>query len=434
MSKTKIKSIYARRVLDSRGLPTIEVEVTLNYNAQGRAIAPTGFSIGTGEAVDLRDKKIESSGFGVNHAIENVNYKIATLLKGQDASEQTKIDNLLINLDATADKSHLGSNAMIATSLAIAQASAAANKMPLWKYLYNKKNSSEELFLPLPQVQIFGGGVHANKRVDVQSYMVSAIGAETFTQALDWSSNVFHAASNLMNKAGKFVGVADEGGLWPEFETNEEGLEFLLHAIEDTGLKPGRDMAISLDIAASEFGNKDNYKLTCDGKLLSSDDLSGMLIDWIEKYPIISIEDPLAEGDKEGLVRFTWAVGKRVQVIGDNYLVTRASRIRNAARYKTCNAVMIKPNQVGTLTETKLALDAARKAKFGTIISTRSGETEDLSVVHLAVGWGIDQLKIGSITRGERTAKWNEVLRISEKLENGGHISPKAKFPWHNKK
>ena len=433
VSKTKIKSIHARRVFDSRGLPTIEVEITLNYNTQGRAIAPSGLSIGTGEAVELRDRGKEFGGFGVNCAVEIVNNQIAPVLKGHDASDQTKIDKLLIELDATVDKSQLGSNAMIATSLATAQATATAFKIPLWKYLYKTNKSSEELFLPLPQIQIFGGGVHASKRVDIQSYMVTAIGAENFIQALDWSSNVYHAASQLMKKAGKSFGVADEGGLWPEFKTNEEALDILLHAIENAGLRPGLDMAISLDISASEFGSKDNYQLDRDGKLLSSDDLSGMLIDWIEKYPIISIEDPMAEGDKEGLVRFTWAVGKKVQVIGDNNLVTRASRIRNAARDNTCNAIMIKPNQVGTLTETKLALDTARKANFGTIISARSGETEDVTVVHLAVGWGIDQLKIGSITRGERTAKWNEILRISETLENGGRISPWARFPWRTK-
>lgn len=432
MSKTKIKSTHARQVLDSRGLPTVEVEITLNYNAQGRAIAPTGLSTGTGEAVELRDGGKDFGGLGVNCAIETVNSKIANLLKGQDSSDQSTIDKLLIDLDATVDKSHLGSNAMIATSMAVAQASASAKRMALWKHLNEIKKSSEEVFLPLPQIQIFGGGVHASRRVDIQSYMVIAIGAETFAQALEWSSKVYHAASQLMKKDGKFLGVADEGGIWPEFETNESALDLILRAIENSGLTPGQDMAISLDISASQFGSKDNYNLTRDQKMLSSDDLSGMLVDWIERYPIVSIEDPMAEGDKEGLIRFTWAVGKRVQVIGDDFLVTRASRIRNAARDGACNAVMIKPNQAGTLTETLAALEAAHKANFGTIASARSGETEDVSIIHLAVGWGINQLKIGSITRGERTAKWNEGQRIAESLENGGRLAPRSKFPWNN--
>jgi enolase len=430
VSKTKIKSTHARQVFDSRGLPTIEVEITLNYNAQGRAIAPTGLSTAIGEAVELRDKGESFSGLGVNCAIESVNNKIADILKGQDASDQSKIDKLLIELDATVDKSHLGSNAMIATSMAVAHASASARKISLWKHLKDIKKSSEEVFLPLPQIQIFGGGVHASKRVDIQSYMVVAIGAETFAQALEWSSNVYQAASLLMKKSGKYLGVADEGGLWPEFETNEAAIELILRAIEISGLRPGQDMAISLDVSASQFGNKDNYNLTRDKKTLSSDELSGKLVDWIERYPIVSIEDPMAEGDKEGLIRFTWAVGKRVQVIGDNFLVTRASRILNAARNGACNAVMIKPNQAGTLTETLAALNAAQKVNFGTIASARSGETEDVSIIHIAVGWGINQLKIGSITRGERTAKWNEGQRIAEDLENGGRLAPRSSFPW----
>jgi enolase len=263
--------------------------------------------------------------------------------------------------------------------------------------------------------------------------MVTAIGAETFNQALEWSSDVYHAAAKLMDKAGKLKGVADEGGLWPEFDTNEQALDILLQAIEAAGLTPGQEIAISLDIAASHFGSKDNYRLTRDGKILDSDSLSGMLVNWIEHYPIISIGDPLAEGDKEGLIRFTWAVGKRVQVVGDDFLVTRASRIRNAARDGACNAVMLKPNQAGTLTETRAALNAANKAGFGAILSARSGETEDVSIIHLAVGWGINQLRIGSITRGERTAKWNEGLRISESLNNGGLLAPRSRFPWGNR-
>ncbi len=432
MSNTKIKSTCARRVWDSRGRPTVEVEITLNYNARGRAIAPAGASTGTGEAVERRDGGEAFGGFGVENAIAAVNGEIAGALKGQDATKQAAIDKVLIDLDGTADKSRLGANAMIATSLAVAHAAAAARKVPLWQYLFDQENTAGDPFLPLPEIQIFGGGAHAGGRVDVQDYMVTAVGAETFAQALEWTADVYRAAVRLMDDEGKLQGVADEGGLWPDFDDNEQALGMLLRAIEAAGLTPGRDMAISLDIAASQFGTKGRYRLARDERTLDSDGLSGMLVDWVERYPIVAIEDPMAEGDKEGMVRFTWAVGKRVQVIGDDFLVTSAARIRTAARDGACNAVLIKPNQAGTLTETRAALEAARKAGFGAIVSARSGESEDVSIVHLAVGWGIEQLKVGSITRGERTAKWNEGLRIADMLDDGGHLPPRSRFPWRN--
>ena len=430
MSNTKIKSTYARRVWDSRGRPTVEVEITLNYNAQGRAIAPAGASTGTGEAVERRDGGEAFGGFGVQGAIAAVNGEIASALKGLDTSDQAAIDKTMIDLDATADKSRLGANAMIATSMAVAHAAAAARKVPLWKYLFDQEKTSSSPFLPLPEIQIFGGGAHAGGRGDVQDYMVIAIGAETFAQALEWTADVYRAAVRLMDDAGKLQGVADEGGMWPNFDDNEQALDMLVRAIEAAGLTPGRDMAISLDIAASQFGTKGSYHLAREDKTLDSDGLSGMLVDWIERYPIIAIEDPMAEGDKEAMVRFTWAVGKRVQVIGDDFLVTSAERIRTAARDRACNAVLIKPNQAGTLTETRAALEAARKAGFGAIVSARSGESEDVTIVHLAVGWGVDQLKVGSITRSERTAKWNEGLRIADMLEGGGLLPPRSRFPW----
>ncbi len=432
MSNTKIKSTHARRVWDSRGRPTVEVEITLNYNAQGRAIAPAGASTGTGEAVERRDGGEAFGGFGVEDAIASVNGEIAATLKGRDAADQAAIDKVLIDLDATADKSRLGANAMIATSMAVAHASAAVRKVPLWRYLFDREKTVQAPFLPLPEIQIFGGGAHAGGRVDVQDYMVTAVGAETFAQALEWSANVYRAAHRLMGDAGKLHGIADEGGLWPDFDDNEQPLDMLVRAIEAAGLTPGRDMAISLDIAASQFGSKGRYRLAREDRTLDSDGLSGMLVDWVERYPIAAIEDPMAEGDKEGMVRFTWAVGKRVQVIGDDFLVTSAARIRAAARDAACNAVLIKPNQAGTLSETRAALDAARKAGFGAIVSARSGETEDATIVHLAVGWGIEQLKVGSITRGERTAKWNEGLRIADSLGDGGRLAPRSRFPWRN--
>ena len=438
MSKTRIKTTHARQVWDSRGRPTVEVEITLRYGAKGRAIAPAGASMGTGEAGELRDGGDAFAGLGVENAVQSVTGEIAKALKGKDAADQGSIDKLLIDLDGTADKSRLGGNAMIATSMAAAHATAAAQRMPLWQSLRESEGLPAPEFLPLPEIQIFGGGAHAGSRVDIQDYMVIAIGADSFAQALDWTAQVYRAAAALMADAGGLQGVADEGGLWPNFNSNEEALEMLMRAIEAAGLTPGQDMGVSLDIAASQFGNKGEYRLARDRRTLDSDDWSGVLVDWVERYPIVAIEDPLAEGDKEGMVRFTWAVGKRVQVIGDDFLVTSAGRIRTAARDGACNAVLIKPNQAGTLTEARAALDAARQAGFGTIVSARSGETEDVSIVHLAVGWGIRQLKVGSITRGERTAKWNEGLRIAGALaammgEDGngdGPLPPAGNFPW----
>lgn len=443
MSKTRIKSTHARRVWDSRGRPTVEVEITLRYGAKGRAIAPSGASIGTGEAVELRDGGDAFGGFGVEAAVAAVNGEIAPAVRGRDVTDQEALDKLLIGLDGTADKSRLGANALIATSLAAAQAAACSQRLALWQYLRQAEGETGTPVMPLPEIQIFGGGAHAGRRVDIQDFMVIAIGADSYAQALDWTAGVYRAAARLMEDGGLLQGVADEGGLWPAFDNNEDALDMLTRAIEAAGFAPGRDMAISLDIAASGFGSKGKYKLARDAKLLDSDGLSGLLVDWIERYPIVAVEDPLAEGDKEGMVRFTWAVGKRVQVIGDDFLVTRAERIRKAARDGACNAALIKPNQAGTLSETRAAMKAARKAGFGTIISARSGESEDTAIVHLAVGWGAGQLKVGSITRGERTAKWNEGLRIAETLGvpgggdnkegpggEDGPLPPASSFPW----
>jgi enolase len=433
MSNTVIKSIRARRVWDSRGRPTIEVEIALRYGAIGRAIAPAGASLGSGEAVDRRDGGTAFGGYGVDNAVAAVNGAIAERLKGLDAADQQVVDKALIDLDGTSDKSRLGGNTLIATSMAAAHAAAAAMKLPLWKYL--RGDDLEPVYLPLPEVQIFGGGVHADGRVDVQDFMVVAVGASSYAQALAWTAEVYRAAAGLMADEGRLAGVADEGGLWPAFDRNEDAIETLLRAVEKAGFRPGEDMAISLDVAASSFGSKNRYRLARDGVELSSDELSGLLVDWVERYPIVAVEDPMAEGDKEGMIRFTWAVGKRVQVIGDDFLVTSAKRIRAAARDKACNAALIKPNQVGTLTEAKAALEAARKARFGAILSARSGESEDVSVVHLAVGWGAQQLKVGSIVRGERTAKWNEGLRIADALAGpkgagDGPLPPRSAFPW----
>ncbi len=429
MTATTIVSVRARRVWDSRGRPTVEAEIGLEGGAMGRAIAPAGASVGGGEARDLRDGGSAFGGFDVTRALAGVQGEIAKALGGRDVADQEGLDRVLIALDGTKDKSRLGGNALIAVSLAAVHAAAAAKREPLWRYLAGTRTCR----LPLPEIQIFGGGAHAGRRVDVQDFMAVAIGAADYTQALDWTAEVYRAAGELMAKTGILHGVADEGGFWPAFANNEAALEMLVRAIERAGLVPGRDVAISLDIAASELGRRGKYRLASENRELDSDGMSEMLLGWIARYPIVSIEDPLAEDDDLGLARFTKAAGARVQVVGDDFLATDAARIREAAAKGACNTALIKPNQAGTLTETKTALDAARKARWGAIVSARSGETEDVSIVHLAVGWGVTQLKVGSFARSERMAKWNEGLRIAENLGGRGALPPRDSFPWGQK-
>jgi len=438
LSKNHIKNVHARQVWDSRGRPTVEVEITLRYGAIGRAIAPAGASTGSGEVLERRDGGTRHGGFGVSGALDAVNGEIRTLLKGKRIDDQAEIDRLLLELDGTEDLSRLGGNAIIATSMAAQHAAAAAEKLPLWQYLGAFQGNCAANTLPLPEIQIFGGGAHAGRRVDVQDFMVIAVGATSYAEALEWTADVYRAAGDIMTETGRLQGVADEGGFWPAFDNNEDALETLTRAIEKSGHRPKEDVAISLDIAASEFGTGGNYRLARDNRELGSDSLSGMLVDWTERFPVVSIEDPLGEDDADGMIRFTWAVSKRVQVVGDDFLVTNADRVVRAAKDKACNAVLIKPNQAGTLSRTKAAFDAAKTAGYGAIISARSGETEDTTIVHLGVGWGVKQLKVGSFARSERMAKWNEGLRISEAISGAaggglpvdGNLPPRADFPW----
>jgi len=405
-----IASVRGRRGRDSRGRPTVEVEVRLASGAVGRAIAPAGASRGRHEAVDLRDG---GEGFGrhdVTRALRGIAGEIAPALRGCDASDQEAVDRLLIDLDGTADKSRLGGNALIATSMAVLHASAAAAGEPLWKHVAG----SGPVTMPVPEIQIFGGGAHAARRVDVQDFMVVCPTAASFAEALDRTARVYHAAGELLAARGLLQGVADEGGYWPAFSSNEEALDMLVRAIEAAGFVPGEEVSISLDIAASEFGANGRYRLSRDGTELDSDGLIELLGGWLARYPILSVEDPVGEDDEKGFQAFTAAHGDRVQVIGDDLLVTNAGRVRRAAENRSCNALLVKPNQAGTVSETRAALLAARQADFATIVSARSGETEDTTIVHLAVGWNAGQLKVGSFSRSERMAKWNEGLRIEE--------------------
>ncbi len=406
----KIIDIKGRRVWDSRGRATVEAEVIVGRGttrlALGRAIAPAGASLGSGEA-----KSID-----VAKAVHQINTRVRDGLRALSVNDQEALDRRLIELDGTPDRSRLGANAMVAVSLACAQADAAAQKIPLWK----KLSGERRVALPVPQVQIFGGGAHARGRVDVQDYMIICTGAGSFAEALDWTSEVYAAAGARLAKRGALQGVADEGGYWPSFKSNEEGLAELVGAIADARLEPGVDVCIALDIAATQLYRAGQYYFSLERKSLSAEQLHAMLLRWIEAYPIVSIEDPFAEHDTEAMQAFTQAIGEKIQVVGDDYFVTDARRVEAAEG--ACNTVLLKPNQVGTVTETFACWDAARAAGYRAIMSARSGETEDVSIVHLAVGWGVPQLKVGSFSRSERMAKWNEALRIEEAL--GGKALP----------
>ncbi len=410
--RSTIDQVIGRRVWDSRGRPTVEAEVVLSNGARGRAIAPAGASTGTNEAIDLRDGGAPFGGLGVERALRNVSTEIAAALRGMPAMDQKAIDRRLIELDGTAQKARLGGNATVAVSMAVLHASAAAVGEPLWRYAAAGTLPS----LPMPMIQIFGGGAHAGRKIDLQDFLIVPIGATTFDAAMVMTAGIYDAAGRIMAQRGTLHGVADEGGWWPDFSSSREALETLVAAIEKAGFRPGVDAAIAIDVAATQLRKGSRYVLAAEQRELSSEELSDMLLEWCRDYPIISVEDPLAEDDDEGMRAFTARAGGRLQVIGDDYLVTSAPRIAAAARYRACNAVLLKPNQAGTVTETAEALAAARAAGWNTIISARSGETEDVTIVHLAIGWGVGQLKVGSFARGERTAKWNEALRIEEAL------------------
>ena len=409
----KIRSVQARRIWDSRGRPTVEVEVHNEDGSLGLGIAPAGASMGTREAVELRDGGSRFGGRDVQAALRGIEHEIAPALVGREVTDQAGIDAALITLDGTPTKARLGGNALIATSLAVLHAAAAHARLPLWRYLANGR----PVMLPLPQIQIFGGGAHAGRQVDVQDFMVIAHAATSFAQALEMTAEVYRAAGEIMAARGQLAGIADEGGWWPSFSRNEEALDTLVEAIEKAGFVPGADVSIALDIAASEFGREGRYRLALENQVLDSDALCDRLVRWTERYPIVSIEDPLAEDDEAGLVAFTRAVGHRVQVVGDDYLVTDAARVRQAAALGACNCALIKPNQAGTVTETRAALDTAKAHGLRTIVSARSGETEDVAIVHLATGWNAGQLKVGSFARSERMAKWNEAVRIESRSD-----------------
>lgn len=411
--KTEITAVRARQVWDSRGRPTVEADVTLAGGAMGRALAPAGASRGAHEAIDLRDGGARFGGLGVDRAVKAVNGEIARLLVGRDVRDQAGLDEAMVAADGTPNLARLGGNATVAVSLAAAHAAAAAEGVPLWRWLADGR----KVRIPLPEIQIFGGGAHAGRRTDVQDFMIMTPRAATIREAFEITAEVFRAAGQLMADTGRLAGAADEGGWWPMFDSNEQALGDLTTAIERAGYRPGEDVFISLDVAANELDDgQGRYRLGLDGAEFSTAEMVERVAGWVRRYPILSIEDPVSQDDLAGFAAATAAYGDRVQLIGDDILVTNAERVRRAAEHGAGNAVLVKVNQAGTVSRAKAALEAAKSLDWGAIVSARSGETEDVSIVHLATGWDAGQIKVGSFARSERMAKWNELLRIEEAM------------------
>ena len=427
---TKISSVLGKRVWDSRGRPTVEVDIGLENGVHGKAMAPAGASRGKREAIDLRDGGTKLCGKDVRQAINNVNGPIAQALIGQDVEDQETADQSIRELDVSPMKEVLGGNATVATSLAVLHAAASNAIKPLWRHIADYYGQTPSL--PLPEIQIFGGGAHADRRVDVQDFMIMVPGATNFDEVMEITSEVYFAAGDLMKQRGRAAGVADEGGWWPVFDSNEQALETLVRAIEKAGEKPGERVVISLDIAASEFGTSNSYQLALDNRKLTSEAFIDILAGWIDAYPIASIEDPLAEDDPEAMIEFTRRFGHYLQIIGDDFLVTNPTLVEEAVASSACNAVLIKVNQIGTISEAIETYKLAQRANWGTIVSARSGETEDTTISHLSTGLGCGQLKVGSFQRSERMAKWNECLRIQEEIgvENFVAGAPLANTWW----
>jgi enolase len=409
MLADSIAKVKAREVLDSRGSPTVEVEIHCQGGAWGRAIVPSGASTGRHEAKELRDGGSRYGGRGVRRAVANVRDKIAPHLSGRPASAQRDIDRLLLDLDGTPDKSNLGANATLGVSLACAHAAASAKGLPLWRYLDREGGAR----LPLPMINLVSGGLHAGGNLDFQDFLLIPSGARSYSEALEMTARVYHFLSGyLMEKGYEGVLVGDEGGFGPKLPSNEEAVELIIAAVERAGFTPGRDAGIALDVASSHFFEQGKYRLQ--KRLLSSTEMSDMLAQWVDAYPILSIEDGMAEDDWEGWKRLTATLGSRVQLVGDDLFVTNAMRLQKGIEEGVANSVLIKPNQIGTLTETLDVIGQARAAGYRPVVSARSGETEDTTIADLAVATGVGQIKIGSVARSERLAKYNQLLRIEE--------------------
>jgi enolase 1/2/3 len=417
---TQIEHVHARQILDSRGNPTVEVELSVRSGAWGRAAVPSGASTGEFEATELRDGGSDWMGKGVTKAVENVNGEIATAVHGQDAASQAALDRMLISLDGTPNKSRLGANAMLAVSLAAAQASAAEQRLPLWRYL----GGETAHILPVPMMNVLNGGAHADNAVDFQEFMIVPVGARNFTEALRMGSEVFHHLKATLKEEGHSTSVGDEGGFAPDLESNEQALEVLMAGIRAAGYVPGDQVAIALDPAVSElFKDGEGYVLEHEGRTLGPEELGAYWADLCDRYPILSIEDGMDEEDWDGWSALTQRIGNHVQLVGDDLFVTNTQRLKRGIESGVANAILIKVNQIGTLTETFAAIRMAREAGYAAVMSHRSGETEDVTIADLAVATGCGQIKTGAPSRTDRVAKYNQLLRIEEAL------GPDASYP-----
>ncbi len=417
----KIKDIRAREILDSRGNPTIEVDLWLSDGSFGRAAVPSGASTGSHEAVELRDGDKRYGGKGVLKAVDNVNLKIKKALKGQELNQRS-LDATMIGLDGTSNKGALGANAILGVSLAFAHATAASKKQPLYKY-FAQISKTKEMRMPLPMMNILNGGKHALNSTDLQEFMIMPVGAKSFAHALQMGAETFHALKKILASRGLNTSVGDEGGFAPSLPKNEAAIEVILEAITKAGYVPGKDIGIAIDAAASELYKDGKYHLETENKVLSSEEMVAFYEEWVNKYPIVSIEDGLAEDDWEGYVLMTKKLGKKVQIVGDDLFVTNPERLKMGIEKKACNSILIKLNQIGTVSETIDAIIMARNAGFTSVVSHRSGETEDTTIADFVVGLGTGQIKTGSLCRSERVAKYNQLLRIE------GELGAKISFP-----
>ena len=421
---TEIESVFAREILDSRGFPTLEAEVALVGGALGRAAVPSGASTGSREALELRDGDAKRFlGKGVAHAVRNVNETIAPALVGEDAADQAAVDRLLLQLDGTPTKKKLGANALLGVSIACAKAAADAHALPLYRYL----GGANARTLPVPLMNVVNGGAHADNNLDIQEFMIVPVGFDSFGEALRAGSEVFHTLKKLLHERGLVTAVGDEGGFAPNLKSNAEALDFLLRAIEKAGYRPGEQVALALDVAASEL--YDNGRYTLEGKKgLDTDGMIAFLSDLASRYPIVSIEDGLAEGDWEGWKKLTAQRGASLQLVGDDVFVTNPEILRRGIDEGIANSILIKLNQIGTVTETLDAIDMATRASYTTVISHRSGETEDTTIADLAVAVNAGQIKTGSLSRSDRIAKYNQLLRIAERLADEARYPGRAAF------
>jgi len=423
---TKISEIVAREILDSRGNPTVEVDVYLECGAMGRAAVPSGASTGEHEAVELRDGDASRyGGKGVSRAVDNVNTTIASAVVGMDALEQVSIDYTMLRLDGTKNKGHLGANAILGVSLATAKAAAAATGLPLYRYI----GGTRAVEMPVPMMNILNGGLHADNNVDIQEFMIMPVGANSFKKAVQMGAEVFHSLKQVLKSKGLNTSVGDEGGFAPSLDSNEAAIEVILEAIKGAGFEPGNDVALALDPAASSFYENGKYNLSAEPEpLKSAEEMTEFYAGWANKYPIVSIEDGLAEDDWDGWSELTVRLGERVQIVGDDLFVTNTDRLARGIKDGIANSILIKVNQIGTLTETLETIETAKRAGYTAVVSHRSGETEDTTIADLVVGMNTGQIKTGSMSRTDRVAKYNQLLRIEEELGRDAKFKGKNVF------